>query len=61
MSVADHDGLITPGGTVDAKVAALGVATLFLRVVSLFVIPALATYRLVLALLDASMTRRLPF
>ena len=55
--MAERHGLITPGGTVNATIAALGVATLVLRMVVLFAVPALTAYRLVVAVCEHERAR----
>jgi hypothetical protein len=52
------DGLLTPGGAPRLGVAALGLLTLLLRVVVLFGLPAAATHRLVMALLQRTTVRQ---
>jgi hypothetical protein len=47
-----HGGLISPGGSVSVGVAILGGVVIALRVVVLFVLPAVVVYRLVARLLD---------
>jgi hypothetical protein len=47
-ALAGSQGVLTPSATVDKKVAALVLATFILRVVVLFVVPLVATYRLVM-------------
>jgi hypothetical protein len=51
-------GLITPSGAVDVGLAVAGAAMLALRLWALFVLPALAVYWTVVALLDALVDRR---
>jgi hypothetical protein len=47
-TLAGSQGVLTPSGAVDKKLAALVLATFILRVVVLFVVPFVAIYRLVM-------------
>ncbi|HEX7700928.1 MAG TPA: hypothetical protein VF403_09405 [Kofleriaceae bacterium] len=47
-TLAGSQGVLTPSGAVDTRLAALVVATFVLRVVVLFVVPLIAIYRLVM-------------
>jgi hypothetical protein len=50
--LTEHGGLISPSGDVSPGVALLGLLVLVLRIVVLFVVPAVLTYRLVARVLD---------
>ena len=52
--LAGSHGVLTPTGGVDTTVAALLLATFILRVLVIFVVPPIATYRLVLRVLRRS-------
>ena len=47
-SLADGRGIVTPSGDLDTTVVVLGLSTLALRFVVLFVVPIVAIYRLVM-------------
>lgn len=47
-SLADGGGIVTPSGNVDTALVILGLSTLALRFVVLFVVPVVAIYRLVM-------------
>jgi hypothetical protein len=49
--LTEHGGLLSPTGSVDLAVAGVGALVLVLRLVVLFVLPAVLTYRLVTHLL----------
>jgi hypothetical protein len=55
--LTEHDGLLTPGGSVKLGVVLLGAAVLVLRVVVLFGLPAWVAYRGVARVLDRSAPR----
>jgi len=46
--LAGSHGVLTPSGAVDKQLAALVVATFIMRLVVLFVVPFIVTYRLVM-------------
>jgi hypothetical protein len=48
----DH-GLLTPGGRLDPTIAALGAVVLSLRVLTLFIVPAIVIYRLLALATDS--------
>ena len=48
----EHGGLVSPAGEVSRALALLGVVVIGLRLVVLFVLPAVAAYALVARLLD---------
>lgn len=47
VGITEHGGLISPSGSVNAGVAILGASVIVLRIVVLFVVPAVIAYRLV--------------
>jgi hypothetical protein len=54
---AEHAGLLHPSGSIDAGLALLGATVLLLRIVVLFVVSAVVTYRVVAGLLPAATKR----
>ena len=57
-SVGDGRGLVTPNGRVDPLLLALGAGALATRFVALFVVPAVAAYRVVVALVGRMLRSR---